>query len=161
VRQIYYEDMTEGAEIPQLVKGPYSVMNLAKFGAMIGDFYPTHYDHKWATEFDRVPSVVVYGLQISTHLSQLLTDWVSPNGMLKRFGNRNRTQLYVGESMILKGKVVKKYQLDDENLVDCEVWGEKPDGNIVVEGYATVSLPSRFGITKTGDSKIKPDRENA
>lgn len=148
--QVYYEDVIEGANIPQLVKGPYSVMNLAKFGAMIGDFYPTHYDHKWATEVDRVPSVVVYGLQISTHLSQLLTDWVSPEGMLKRFGNRNRTQLYVGESMILKGKVVKKYRQEGENLVDCEVWGEKPDGKIVVEGYATVSLPSRSGTAELG-----------
>ncbi|MCX8125767.1 MAG: hypothetical protein N3E40_01295 [Dehalococcoidia bacterium] len=141
---MFFEDVTEGTEIPELVKGPYSVMGLAKFGAMIGDFYPAHYDHKWATESDRVPAVVVYGLQITVHMSQLLTDWIGPDGMLRKFGNRNLNQLYVGEVVVIKGKVTKKYQKDGQNLVDCTLKAETPGGKLVAEGYATVELPSRL-----------------
>jgi acyl dehydratase len=147
--QVYFEDVTVGMEIPQLVKGPYALMNQFKFGAMIGDFYPTHYDHKWATEVDRVPSVVVFGLQLTTHVSQLLTDWISPEGMLRKFSNRNRNKLYIEETLIIKGKVARKYEAGKEHLVECEIRGEKADGTLVVEGEATVALPSSLTISDT------------
>ncbi len=141
--QVFFEDVEVGSEIPPLVKGPYMVMNLAKFGAMVGDFYPTHYDHKWATEKDRVPAVVVYGLQIASHLCQLLTDWIEPNGVLKKYTNRVTTQVYVGDTLTMKGRVIKKYTKDGENCVECELWGEKQDGTQAVVGSGTVMLPSK------------------
>jgi hydroxyacyl-ACP dehydratase HTD2-like protein with hotdog domain len=143
VQKVYYEDVEVGMGLPTLVKGPYAVMEMAKFGAMIGDFYPTHYDHKWATEIDKVPGVVVYGLKIATHLSQLVTDWITPDGILRRFGNRVVSQLYVGEKMLLKGTVIRKYAENGEYRVDCRIWGEKEDGKLVVEGHASVALPLR------------------
>jgi len=141
--QVFFEDAEVGSEIPPLVKGPYMVMNLAKFGAMVGDFYPTHYDHKWATEKDRVPAVVVYGLQIASHLCQLLTDWIGPNGVLKKYTNRVTTQVYVGDTLTMKGRVIKKYTKDGENYVECELWGEKQDSTRAVVGSGTVMLPSK------------------
>ena len=141
--QVFFEDVEVGSEIPPLVKGPYMVMNLAKFGAMVGDFYPTHYDHKWATEKDRVPAVVVYGLQIASHLCQLLTDWIEPNGVLKKYTNRVTTQVYVGDTLTMKGRVIEKYTKDGENYVECELWGEKQDSTRAVVGSGTVMLPSK------------------
>ena len=141
--QVFFEDLEVGSEIPPLVKGPYVVMNLAKFGAMVGDFYPTHYDHKWATEKDRVPAVVVYGLQIASHLCQLLTDWIGPDGVLRKYSNRVTTQVYVGDTLTLKGRITGKYTREDENYVECELWGEKQDGTQAVVGSGTVILPSK------------------
>ena len=141
--QVFFEDVEVGSEIPPLVKGPYMVMNLAKFGAMVGDFYPTHYDHKWATEKDRVPAVVVYGLQIASHLCQLLTDWIGPNGVRKKYANRVTTQVYVGDTLTLRGKIINKYTSEGENYVECELWGEKQDGTQAVVGSATVTLPQK------------------
>jgi acyl dehydratase len=141
--QLYFEDVEVGTEIPPLVKGPYMVMDLAKFGAMIGDFYPTHYDHEWAIEKDRVPAAVVYGLQIASHLSQLLTDWIAFDGVLKRFSNRVTAQVYVGDTLTLKGKVTRKYAREGDSYVECELWGEKQDGTKAVVGSATIALPSK------------------
>ena len=141
--QVFFEDIEVGSEIPPLVKGPYMVMNLAKFGAMVGDFYPAHYDHKWAIEKDRVPAVVAYGLQIASHLSQLLTDWIGPNGVLKKYANRVTAQVYAGDTLTMKGRVIKKYTKDGENCVECELWGEKQDGTQAVVGSGTVTLPSK------------------
>ena len=141
--QVFFEDVAVGSEIPPLIKGPYMVMNLAKFGAMIGDFYPTHYDHKWAMEKDRVPAAVVYGLQIATHLCQLLTDWIGANGTLKRYANRVTNQVYVGDTLTMKGRVTRKYTRDGEHYVECELWAEKQDGMLAVEGSGTVTLPAK------------------
>jgi len=142
--QVFFEDVEVGSEIPPLVKGPYMVMNLAKFGAMVGDFYPTHYDHKWAMEKDKVPAVVVYGLQIASHLCQVLTDWIGSNGILRKYNNRVTTQVYVGDILTLKGKVTAKYIKEGENHLDCELWGEKQDGTRAVVGSGTVILPSKY-----------------
>jgi len=110
---------------------------------MYGDFYPGHYDSKWAVEIDRIPKAIVHGYQIVTHLSQLLTDWISPDGFLRKLSAQVRAQTFVGDSITFKGTVQKKYQKDAEYCIDCSVWGEKSDGTVVVQGTAVAALPSR------------------
>ena len=141
--QVFFDDIEVGSEIPSLVKGPYKVMTMAKFAALMGDFYPAHYDSKWAVEKDRIPAAIAHGLQVTAYLSQLLTDWVGPNGVLRRFASQVRAQTFLGDTLTMKGRVTKKYTKDGENYLECEVWGEKQDGTVVVEGSATVTLPSR------------------
>jgi len=140
--QIFFDDIEVGGEIPPLTKGPYALMTMAKFAAMNGDFYPAHYDNKWAIEIDRLPAAIVHGTQVTTDLSQLLTDWMGPNGALKKFASQVRAQTSVGDTLTMKGRVTKKYTKDSENYVECEVWGEKQDRTVVIQGSATVILPS-------------------
>jgi len=141
--QIFFDDIEVGSEIIPLTKGPIAVMTMAKFAAMNGDFYPGHYDSKWAIEMDRLPAAIVHGMQVTTYLSQLLTDWIGPNGALRKFASQVRAQTFVGDSLTMKGRVTKKYTRDSENYLECEVWGEKQDGTVVIQGLATVTLPSR------------------
>ena len=141
--QIFLDDIEVGGEIPPLTKGPCTVMTMAKFAAMNGDFYPGHYDSKWAIEMDRLPSAIVHGMQVTTYLSQLLTDWIGPDGALKKFASQVRAHTFVGDTLTMKGKVTKKYTRDSESYLECEVWGEKQDGTVVIQGSATVTLPSR------------------
>jgi len=141
--QVFFDDISVGDQIPPLVKGPFNVMEMSKFGAMIGDFMPTHYDHKWATELSRVPGVVVFGLQNMTHMSQLLTDWIGANGVLRKLAHRGRAQVYVGDSVTLAGVVSKKYIQDGEGYLECRLWGTKQDGTLFEDGEATVILPFR------------------
>ena len=141
--QIFFDDIEVGSEIIPLTKGPIAVMTMSKFAAMNGDFYPGHYDSKWAIEMDRLPAAIVHGMQVTTYMSQLLTDWIGPNGTLRRFASQVRAQTFIGDSLTMKGRVTKRYTRDSENYLDCEVWGEKQDGTVVIQGSATVTLPSR------------------
>jgi acyl dehydratase len=141
--QIFFDDIEVGSEIIPLTKEPIAVMTMAKFAAMNGDFYPGHYDSKWAIEMDRLPAAIVHGMQVTTYLSQLLTDWIGPNGALRRFASQVRAQTFIGDSLTMKGRVTKRYTRDSENYLECEVWGEKQDGTVVIQGSATVTLPSR------------------
>ena len=43
----------------------------------------------------------------------------------------------------LRGKVVKKYELEGRPAVDLEVWEENATGDLLVPATATVFLPSR------------------
>ena len=141
--QIFFDDIEVGSDITPLTKEPCTLMSMAKFAAMNGDFYPGHYDNKWAIEMDRLPSAIVHGMQITTYLSQLLTDWIGPDGALKKFASQVRAQTFVGDTLTMKGKVTKEYTRDSESYLECEVWGEKQDGTVVIQGSATVTLPSR------------------
>lgn len=144
MEQLFFDDVEVGSEIPPLTKGPYTVMTMAKFAAMYGDFYPSHYDNKWAMEVDRLPGAIAHGTQITSYLSQLLTDWIGPNGALKKFASQVRAQTFVGDTLTMKGRVTNKYIKDGENYLECEVWGEKQDGTMVIQGSGTVALPARL-----------------
>jgi len=144
MEQLFFDDVEVGSEISPLTKGPYTVMTMAKFAAVHGDFYPSHYDNKWAMEVDRLPGAIAHGLQITSYLSQLLTDWIGPNGALKKFASQVRAQTFVGDTITMKGRVTNKYIKDGENYLECEVWGEKQDGTMVIQGSGTVALPARL-----------------
>jgi acyl dehydratase len=143
--QVYFEDVAVGDELEARTRGPFTVMEMAKFGAMIGDFYPAHYDHQWAVERDRVPGVIVYGLLNTVHMSQLLTDWVGAYGRLRRFSQRGRAQVFVGDTIQITGRVMRKYVADGENCLDCDMFGHNQDGLLVEDGHGTVVLPSKGG----------------
>jgi len=140
--QIFFDDVAVGNEIPPHTVS-FNVVKMALFAAVSGDFYPSHYDNKWAIDKSHHPAATVHGLHVTTHLSQLLTNWVAPDGALKSFSSQVQAQTFDGDTVTMKGRVSKKYTKDGENYLECEIWGEKQDGTMVVIGSATVTLPSR------------------
>jgi acyl dehydratase len=142
--QIFFEDIEVGAETPSLIK-KYSLMKMALFASVHGDWCPGHYDHKWAKEKFNQPAPFAYGLQITTYCSQVITDWISPNGVIKKFKSRTLTPTYPNDTLLIRGRVIKKYVEMGENYIDCEVWAEKQDGTLTARGSATVTLPSKNG----------------
>jgi len=140
--QAFLDDVEVGSEIPPHTVS-FNVVKMAMFAAVSGDFYPSHYDNKWAIDKSHHPAATVHGLHVTTHLSQLLTNWIAPDGALKSFSSRVQTQTFDGDTVTMKGRVSKKYTKDSENYLECEIWGEKQDGTVVITGSATVTLPSR------------------
>lgn len=140
--QAFLDDVEAGSEIPPHTVS-FNVVKMAMFAAVSGDFYPSHYDNKWAIDKSHHPAATVHGLHVTTHLSQLLTNWIAPDGALKSFSSRVQTQTFDGDTVTMKGRVSKKYTKDSENYLECEIWGEKQDGTVVITGSATVTLPSR------------------
>ncbi len=140
--QVFFDDVEVGSEIPPHTVS-FNVIKMAKYAAVSGDFYPAHYDNKWAIEKSHHPAATVHGLNVTTHLSQLLTNWIAPDGALKKFSSQVRAQTFDGDTVIMKGRVSKKYTRDSQNYLECEIQGEKQDGTVVITGSATVTLPSR------------------
>jgi acyl dehydratase len=138
--QILFEDVEVGSEIPPITK-KYNLMKMAAFTLVHGDFCPGHFDYNWAKEKFHEPAPFAYGLQVTAYCSQLLTDWISPNGMLKKFRCQTRAPTYPYDTLTIRGKVTKKYLEDGQKYLECEFWADKQDGTVAAKGLAIVSLP--------------------
>jgi hypothetical protein len=146
-KQVYFEDVNVGDELPPVIK-QYNLMKMAAFASVHGDWCPGHYDYdtirksggEWT---DQAP--VAYGMQITAYNSQVLTDYMSPNGFLKKFKSRTTAPTYPFDTLTIRGKVIKKYVEDGENCVECEIWAEKQDGKTISgTAWGLLVLPSKL-----------------
>ena len=137
--QVYFEDVTEGEEIPQLKKNC-SSQQLVLWAAGSGDFYQIHYDQDFA-KGTGLSGIIVHGALKNAFLGQLLHDWIGEQGVLKKFGCSYRGMDLPNQDIVCKGVVTKKYEKDGEKLVDLEIWTENPKGQKTTPGTATVKLP--------------------
>ena len=126
--QLYYEDVQEGTEITTLVKTP-TTRTLVQYAGASGDFFELHYDKDFATSMG-FPSVIIHGRLGASFVTQMLTDWVGEKGMLRKVSVSYRGNAFPGQPYTCKGKVARKYVDNGENLVECEIWGENPEGKV-------------------------------
>ena len=140
-QQVFYEDVTEGQEIPALKKHP-TRRQLVMWAGASEDFYEIHYDAEFAQK-NKLDNIVVHGRLKAAFLGQLLTDWISPGGALKKMSCRYKGTDPSNEDMSIRGTVTARRIEGNEHLIDLDIRTERPDGTITTQGSATVSLPSR------------------
>ena len=140
-KQLTYEDVKEGMEIPPLAKETSNRMSVEWAGAS-GDYDPIHYDTDYARK-RRFPDAIVNGRLKVAWLMQLMTRWIGDEGKLKKLGCQHRGMDIIGDTVKVKGVVTKKYVENGEHLVDCDIWTENPKGEKTAPGKATVILPSK------------------
>lgn len=138
---LYFEDVVEGMELPQLVKHP-TTRQLAQYAGASRDFYEIHYDKDFA-QSNGLDGVILHGALKNAFLGQLMTDWIGESGTLKKLNVMYRGMDIPGVPATCKGRVTRKYEENGENLVECELWLESASGDVTTPGSATVSLPSR------------------
>ncbi len=180
----YWEDVTEGEDLPSIVRGPLSMMDTMGFlvgcgrghthGVLLkgavkhpGHFFRNpeagggveytgigHHRESIAKEVG-VPGTYDYGPQRSAWLASLVTNWMGDAGVLKRVRTELRLFNTMGDTTWCKGKVAKKYVKDGYALVDLEIWAENQRGQVTApNGSATVVLPSR-------DVRIRVSRDGS
>ena len=141
--QVFWEDVSEGSEIPALVKNP-TTRQLVQYAGASGDFYEIHYDKDFA-ESTGLPGVIIHGALKNAFLGQLVTDWAGPSGVVKRLTCQYRGMDVPGEPITAAGTVTRVYRENGEYLVDCEIRLVNARGENTTPGSATVALPSRKG----------------
>ena len=142
--QIYWEDVSEGMDMPPLVKNP-TTQQLVKYAGASGDYYQIHYDKDFA-KGNGLDDVILHGALKNAYLGQYMTDWMGPLGTLSMLSCQYRGMDSPGQPITARGSVTRKYQEDGRNLVDCEIWLENTEGQKTTPGAATVELPSRQGL---------------
>lgn len=139
--QPYFEDVTEGMELPTLVKET-SYMQLVEYAGASRDFYIIHHDRDHAKSVG-LPDVIIQGSLKAAFLGQLVTDWMGEWGALKELAVQYRGIDVPGRPLTVRGRVAKKEVRDGEHLVECEIWIESADGERATRGTAVVALPSK------------------
>ena len=139
--QLYFEDVGEGMVIPTLEKRP-GLRQLVMYAGASEDYYEVHYDPDFART-QGLADAIVQGALKSGFLGQLLTDWIGDRGRIRKLEVQYRGMDIQGEPIYCKGRVIRKFQDEGQNLVECEVSTENPTGDRTTRGTALVSLPSR------------------
>ena len=139
--QVYWEDVSEGTELPPLVKNP-TTRQLVQYAGASGDYYEIHYDKDFA-QSTGLDDVILHGALKNAFLGHFVTKWMGPAGTLKRLGCQYRGMDSPGKPVTAKGTITKKYRENGDNLVDCDIWLENAEAQKTTPGTATVALPSR------------------
>jgi hypothetical protein len=80
-------------------------------------------------------------------LGRIITNWMGDDGFLKKTAFDRFENDIFGDTVIGRGKVIKKYIQDNgEHVVDISCWLENMRGYITKAGTATVGLLSRESI---------------
>ena len=138
-RQLYFEAVKVGDELPPLVKPPVDRSQIARFAGATGDYGPLHVDEPFARNAG-FPSVLVPGMLAMGFLGELVTDWLR-GARVRRFGARFVKIVWPGDVVTVRGRVVdRRFEAGGRYAVDIEVWGENQRGELVVRGAVTAQL---------------------
>ena len=143
MKQILFEDVDVNTEISGSAHNV-TLLQLIEYAAATWNMYLLHTDKEFAQRQgfkDANIPACLYGAFLST----MMTRWAGDPGRLKKLGYQVKVMGFPGDTLTVKGTVVKKYRQAGQNLVDCDIWVENQDGVKVAPGSATIALPSREG----------------
>ena len=112
-----------------------------RYAKASGDFNPVHIDHEFAksSQFGRT---IAHGMMIASSISEIMTtafkmDWLRSGRMKLRF----RAPVYPGDTIVAQGEIKDIREKDGKREAICSVDVRKQDGELVISGEATVSVP--------------------
>ena len=141
-KQRFYEDVNEGDEVAPVTFNM-TVQRLVIEAGANRDFNPVHHNTRLA-EASGAPEMFANNTFVLGCWERTVREYIGLDGRVKKVGPfRMRVFNAVGESVVTKGTVKRKWQENDENLVELEIWCEHSKGVSVGPGPVLVTLPSR------------------
>ena len=168
----YWEEVSIGEELPRIVKGPLTLVDIVAFYAGRRTVYNPlklaflererhpknvyvspqtgipnhpaagHFDVEIAAEIG-MPGAYDQGWQRHNWIGHLVTSWSGDWSFVRRLDARLTLPNLVGDVTWCYGKVVDKSVEDGEHLVAIECWAVNQEGINTVKAFASVRLPSR------------------
>jgi acyl dehydratase len=168
----FWEDVTVGDGIGDLIRGPWTATNSICFLRVYGgQFLKTHsywYDYlakhpragirndrgvpegpsrgHWDNEYARsigIPAAYDFGPERIAWLCTLANYWAGDAGTLRRLCVTLRRFNLQGDLTTLSGHVTGKRELDGEHLVECELSATDQRGVVTAHATAEIGLPSK------------------
>lgn len=140
-----FEDVIVDEALPELVKGPLTLLHLVRWSAATENWHRIHYDRDYATNHDKLPDVLVNGSLKQQFILQLLKDWAGLEGWAYKARFQFRAMDTVGATLRVWGKVSGKQACPDYGMVRLTIGMSGRDGAESVRGEALVALPYRDG----------------
>jgi acyl dehydratase len=134
----YFEDVSEGEEVPPWELGPLMAFDIGRFNAVT---LGTGFDRIGRTE--HVPDAFAPGVLRIQWFGAMLTRWAGPNAFVTRISQRNEDWVLVGFKIVCSGRVTRKSVLDGRCLVDLDVACHSELGFRTNSGTAQVEFESR------------------
>jgi len=138
-RQLYFEAVKVGDELPPLVKPPVDRLQVARYVGAAGDWNPLYIDepHAKAAGF---PSAFAPGMIALGFLGELTTDWVR-GARLRKLQGRFVKIVWPNDVLTARGRVSdRRFEANGAYVIDIEIWAENQRGELVTRGLATFQL---------------------
>jgi acyl dehydratase len=138
-RQLYFEAVKVGDELPPLVKPPVDRTQIARYAGASGDFNPLHVDEHLARNAG-FPSALAPAVLGMGFIAELVVDWLR-GARLRRYASRFVKIVWPGDVLTCRGRVVdRRFEGNGVYAIDIEVWAENQKGELVVKGLVTAQL---------------------
>jgi acyl dehydratase len=138
-RQLYFEAVKVGDELPPLVKPPVDRLQIARYVAAGQDWNPLYIDEPHAKNAG-FPSALAPGMIAMGFLGELAVDWVR-GARLRKFHSRFVKIVWPGDVLTARGRVVdRRFENGGRYTVEIELWAENQRGELVVRGSASFQL---------------------
>src|SRR5919197_3417247 len=138
-RQLYFEAVKVGDELPPLVKPPVDRIQIARYAGASGDYNPLYIDELHAKN-SGFPSAQAPGMLAMGFLGELVVDWLR-GARLRRFTARFVKIVWPGDVLTCRGRVAdRRFEGNGVYAVDIELWAENQRGDLVVKGFVTAQL---------------------
>ena len=138
---LWYDDVTTGDELPEVVKNP-DTKQLVMYAGASQDFVAIHYDQNVAKEAGH-PTVIIHGALKSAWLGELVTSWIGSAGRLLELDVQYRAIDFPDTPATCFGKVIETRIEDGVGLVEVEIGLRNSEGATTTPGRALVSLPTQ------------------
>ena len=125
-----FESLKVGDEIPALKIPPVSRHTLALYCGSSGDHNPIHVDLDYAKSAG-LDDVIAHGMLSAGYLARMLTDWV-PQSSIRSINNRFSAMTQIADSVTCTGKVVEKFEKNNEKLVRLEMQTRTPEAQTII-----------------------------
>jgi len=137
-KKLNFENINENDEITPL-KITMDKNNYKLYNRLITEINPLHFNKNYAKSLG-FKDIVIAGLYTYSFFPKMLVDWTNDPNCLKKIEIRFRKPAYPEDVITHRGLIKKKYIINNEKLVDCEIWAENQNGEKLTTAIATLSF---------------------
>jgi acyl dehydratase len=142
MNQRYWEDVVEGEALTPLAF-PLSVYRLVVAAGANRDFNAIHHNTEYA-QSTGAPEMYANTLFLQGMWEKSVRNYIGLAGQMHQLrGFRMGIFNCAGDTVTVKGEVVRKWQDEGRSLVEIKLWSENAKGISVGPGSVVASLPSR------------------
>lgn len=141
-KQRYWDDIKEGDELDP-IDYDMTVWRLVLEAGANRDFAPIHHNTEIA-QSQGAPEMYANNVFIQSWWERAVREYIGLDGQIRKVGPfRMKIFNVVGETSTTRGRVLRKWQENGDNLVELEIWTESPKGTSVGPGPVIATLPAR------------------
>ena len=135
---VRWEDVEEGQELPEL-EFPLTFTSMVIDASGTRDIYAIHHDRAFAKQVG-ARDVFINTLFYQAILGRFVTDWGGRDSFLRKLSFDMRAYNCPGDIMTIRGRVARKYQQDDQKLVELDIHIDKQLGPETTTAQITLEL---------------------
>ena len=112
---------------------------IVQYAGVSGDYNPLHTDEIFATQVAGYPTVFAHGMLTMGMTGKMVTNLIG-DGNLKSFGVRFTNQVWPGDTLTTKTKIVSIKKNPDNVFINFELVTENQDKIPVITGSASAII---------------------